>query len=83
MYVVEGSDYKFGWNCDAILAPSMKGMRILFNICEEYGKEHNMIYNPKKTELIAFHHGSNSDKMLPVHLNGVRINQIYSINIRT
>lgn len=62
-----------------LLAPSIKGLRILLKICEEYANTHNMMYNPKKTELIAFHHGKNPEKMLPVQLNEENISTSTSV----
>ena len=37
-----------------ILSPSAKGLHKLLNICSEYGEEHDIMFNHKKTECIYF-----------------------------
>ena len=37
-----------------ILSPSVKGLQKLLNICSEYGEEHDIMFNHKKTECMYF-----------------------------
>ena len=37
-----------------ILGPSVKGLRKMMKICEEFGKEYGVEYNPTKTVCIRF-----------------------------
>ena len=37
-----------------ILCPSVKGLRKMMKICEEFGKEYSVEYNPTKTVCIRF-----------------------------
>ena len=37
-----------------ILSPSVKGLQKLLNICSEYGEEHDIMFNQKKTECMYF-----------------------------
>ena len=37
-----------------ILSPSVKGLQKLLNICSEYGEEHDIMFNHKKTECTYF-----------------------------
>ena len=37
-----------------ILSPSAKGLQKLLNICSEYGQEHDIMFNHKKTECMYF-----------------------------
>ena len=37
-----------------ILSPSAKGLQKLLNICSEYGEEHDIMFNHKKTECMYF-----------------------------
>ena len=37
-----------------ILSPSAKGLQKLLNICSEYGEEHDIMSNHKKTGMYVF-----------------------------
>ena len=38
----------------SLLSPSPKGLQKLIDICEEYGKKYNIIFNPKKSMCMCF-----------------------------
>ena len=55
----------------SLLSPSIKGLQRLLDICEVYGKEHDIIYNPDKTECMVFRGKKVKLVRIPnVHLNG-------------
>jgi hypothetical protein len=37
-----------------ILSPTLSGLENMLNVCEKYGKEFDVIYNPKKTQCMKF-----------------------------
>ena len=38
----------------SLLSPSPKGLQKLIDICEEYGKKYNIIFNPKRSMCMCF-----------------------------
>ena len=53
------------------------GIRKLISICEEYAKQHGLIYNPKKSELLVFIGKNKSPTcVLPVQLSGKLVNRV-------
>ena len=38
----------------SLLSPSPKGLQKLIDICEEYGKNYNIMFNPKKGMCMCF-----------------------------
>ncbi|XP_022814444.1 uncharacterized protein LOC111348165 [Spodoptera litura] len=53
-----------------LLSPSIKGIRRLLAICEKYAREHNLVYNAKKTEMLIFRSGRGPRNVPPVWLGG-------------
>ena len=37
-----------------LMSPSVKGLRKLLKVCEQYAAEHDIVYNTKKTECMFF-----------------------------
>ncbi|XP_026745431.1 uncharacterized protein LOC113506790 [Trichoplusia ni] len=56
-----------------LLSPSIKGLRKLIAVCERYAKEHNLVYNAKKTELLIFRSGRGPLNVPPVWIGGQRV----------
>ena len=49
-----------------LIAPSRTGMQKLLNVCQDFGREYNLLYNPDKCEVIMF--GTNKNiKDLTLH----------------
>lgn len=53
-----------------LLSPSIKGLRELLSVCENYVNSHGLIYNVAKTELVVFKAGGGPDYVPEVRLNG-------------
>ncbi|XP_075984930.1 uncharacterized protein LOC142982353 [Anticarsia gemmatalis] len=53
-----------------LLSPSIKGLRRLLSICETYAREHDLVYNAKKTELLVFRSGRGPQNVPPVWIGG-------------
>ena len=43
-----------------LIAPSRTGMQKLLNVCQDFGREYNLLYNPDKCEVIMFGTNRNS-----------------------
>ncbi|XP_022828476.1 uncharacterized protein LOC111357912 [Spodoptera litura] len=56
-----------------LLSPSIKGIRKLMTICERYAREHNLVYNARKTELLVFRAGKGPQNVPPVWIGGQRV----------
>ena len=54
----------------ALMAPSRSSLQTLLNICESYGNEWCITYNPTKTVVMLF---GKSNESLPLYLNGLPI----------
>ena len=57
----------------ALLAPTRSSLQTLLDVCQRYGLEWCITYNPQKTKLMTF--GKSVD-VQPLYLNGVPINQV-------
>ena len=55
-----------------ILSPTITGISKLINICEKYGKEYNIDFNPSKCKLLCFSNLKNYSN-LNIKINGVKI----------
>lgn len=53
-----------------LLSPSVKGLRKLISVCENYAARHNLTYNVNKTEVMIFRHDNSPVRMLPITLYG-------------
>lgn len=53
-----------------LLSPSIKGLRKLVSVCEDYVNSHGLIYNLAKTEIVIFKAGRGPDNVPEVRLNG-------------
>ena len=52
----------FGYADDgAVLAPTVTSLKIMLNICDEFGKQYHVLFNPDKYQLLFY---SNNDKTL-------------------
>ena len=54
-----------------LLSPSLKGLRYMLNICEEYGKEFHVTFNDKKTTGMVFGTSNVNCKAIQVNGNNV------------
>lgn len=59
-----------------LLSPSIKGLRKLLLICEQYAVAHGLKYNVSKTEMIVFRSGRGPEKVPEVQLGGVTIKMV-------
>ena len=62
-----------------LLSPSIRGLRKLINICDNYGVDLDIIYNPRKSECMYFLPPKSclKNKTLPaVYLAGTRLRQV-------
>ncbi len=60
-----------------VLTPSVDGLRKMISICERFGHEYSMEYNPKKTVCVLF---SKKKKKTPeVRLNGVPLQWVDNV----
>ena len=56
-----------------LIAPSVKGLRKLVHICEEYAIEHDIIYNATKSKCMYFKSNNKLNSIPPVILNGNKL----------
>ncbi|XP_061719310.1 uncharacterized protein LOC133526635 [Cydia pomonella] len=56
-----------------LLSPSIKGLRKLVSVCENYVNSHGLIYNVAKTELMIFKAGRGPENIPEVKLNGEKL----------
>lgn len=59
-----------------LLSPSIKGLRKLLLICEQYAIDHGLKYNVAKTEMMVFRSGRGPEKVHEVHMNGSTIQMV-------
>jgi len=62
-----------------LLAPSAAGLQQLINVCEIYGVEHDIIYNPIKSKCITFLPKNYRLHTPPVNLNGSILEYVDSL----
>ena len=61
----------FGYADDgAVLAPTVTSLKIMLNICDEFGKQYDVLFNPDKYQLLFY---SNNDKTL----HGIWYNNVF------
>lgn len=53
-----------------LLSPSIRGLRKLLSVCEDYANAHGLKYNVKKTEMMVFRAGKGPRNVPNVFLNG-------------
>ena len=56
-----------------LLAPSIKGLRKLIKICEQYALDHDIVFNVKKTKCMCFRSNIKLGRIPPVFLRGQTI----------
>ena len=58
-----------------ILAPTIKSLKKLINICENYGKEYEVNFNPNKSTLLSFGYNNNKTDYedINIEMNGKKI----------
>ena len=60
-----------------LLSPSTAGLQKLLNVCSEYGIEHNIVFNPKKSAIMSFKTKDSCEISLPNFLiNGDKIETV-------
>ena len=57
-----------------ILSPTIKGLQSMLNVCEEFSKQYDVLFNPKKTQCIHFTKKSNTVENISVYLCGEKLN---------
>ena len=88
----------FGYADDlTLLCPSLAGLKQMLNVCEDYAKEYNILFNASKSKLMHFGknyydaqyvlHMSNGSKIdyveQCIHLGTTLYSDIYSLEILT
>ncbi|KAL0860042.1 hypothetical protein ABMA27_010357 [Loxostege sticticalis] len=59
----------------ALLSPSIGGLRKMLLVCEQYARDHGLMYNCKKSEVVLFAtHGVSNKHVPPIRLNGEELN---------
>ena len=70
-----GSTYAgaFGYTDDIpLIAPSLSSLKQMMQICENFAKSHNIVYNFSKTKLLCYN--KNSQTVIPpIYLNGEQV----------
>lgn len=62
-----------------LLSPTIRGLRRLLSICEEYAASHGLLYNSKKSEILVFKSGKYQPTHVPpVYLNGLALKKVES-----
>ena len=51
-----------------ILSPTIAGLQEMLNVCTNYGKEYDVMFNPKKTQCLKFSKNSSKDTNIYVKL---------------
>eukprot|EP00914_Ancora_sagittata_P012591 GHVO01024206.1.p1 GENE.GHVO01024206.1~~GHVO01024206.1.p1 ORF type:complete len:131 (-),score=10.07 GHVO01024206.1:442-834(-) len=52
-----------------LLSPTLTGMQKMVDICDEFGEENDLTFNPKKSECIAFSQGVSINEALePIYI---------------
>ncbi|XP_045765268.1 uncharacterized protein LOC123867322 [Maniola jurtina] len=59
-----------------LLSPSIRGLRRLLNICEQYARDHGLKYNVKKTQMMVFRAGKGPERIPSVFLDGVPVERV-------
>lgn len=59
-----------------LLSPSINGLRRLISVCEQYAKEHGLIYNVNKSEMMVFKAGRGPLKVPPLYLNNTPVKRV-------
>lgn len=63
----------------ALLSPSIRGLRVLLHVCEQYAQTHGLKYNEKKSEMLIFKAGKKCPSYVPpVYLNGTALKIVSS-----
>ncbi|XP_063549115.1 uncharacterized protein LOC134756216 [Cydia strobilella] len=62
-----------------LLAPSVGAMRELLAECERYATEHNMTYNPDKSEFMLMEAAHMPVHIPPLLLDGVQLRQVHKV----
>lgn len=55
-----------------LLCPSIKGLRVMLEICQNFGDSYGMKFNPTKSECIKF--GRDTETQLEIELDGEKLN---------
>ena len=54
-----------------LLCPTKEGMRKMISICEEYAKEHDLLFNGSKSKLVVF--GNGNDSFPEFYVNEIKV----------
>ena len=57
----------------SLLSPTKKGLQKLVDLCEEYAKENDILFNGNKSQFLIFKGRGNSPKDCHVNVNGSRV----------
>lgn len=59
-----------------LLSPSVKGLKKLLSVCEQYAVAHGLKYNVAKTEMMVFRSGRGPERVPEVQLGGLPIKMV-------
>jgi hypothetical protein len=62
-----------------ILSPTISGLKDMLYVCEDYGREYDVMYNPKKTKYMKFTMNDSVDNAVRVTLCGQTLEWVKSI----
>ncbi|KAL0830681.1 hypothetical protein ABMA28_002818 [Loxostege sticticalis] len=61
-----------------LLAPTVRALRSMLNLCESYAKYHGLVYNVKKSEYMVFKAAGKCPSEVPeLLLNGVNLKRVF------
>ena len=63
-----------------LISPSIKGLRKLINICEQYADDHDIIYNARKSKCVHFKASTKLSVIPPINLCGNLLEFVSSFN---
>ena len=61
-----------------ILSPTIAGLQEMLNVCTNYGKEYDVMFNPKKTQCLKFSKNSSKDTNIYVKLSDQQLSWVNS-----
>ncbi|XP_061724294.1 uncharacterized protein LOC133530401 [Cydia pomonella] len=59
-----------------LLSPSIRGLRRLLAVCEQYARSHGLKYNVLKTKMMVFKSGRGPTNVPPVYLDEVQVERV-------
>ena len=61
-----------------LLSPSRKAMSALLDICEQFSKDYDVLFNSAKSQLVLYDYGDMFKNVKPLFFNGIQLNIQYN-----